>query len=161
MTANMRSTSRAHGFTLIELIVTMSLVAILATLAAPMFTDTLASNRTRAAAYSLVSALSYARSEAVKRNATVSVTPTGATWQDGWEIEIGGNTLSTNQPVQQIALAGPLAGVNYLPTGRLQTPGVVQFTISAPATGYTRCVTIDPGGRPKLARGEHHDGSCA
>lgn len=161
MTMTMRFTSRTHGFTLIEMVVAVSVVAILATLSVPMYTSTVAGNRTRSAAYSLVATLSYARSEAVKRNATVSVSPTGTGWQDGWEVEAGGTTLSTDQPAQQLALAGPLAGVSYLPNGRLATPGIVLFTISATTTGYTRCVTIDPGGRPTLGKGERHDGSCA
>ena len=156
----MRCLSRARGFTIVELIVATSVLAILATLSVPMYANTLASNRTRSAAYSLVAALTFARGEAVMRNATVTVSPTGTGWQDGWEVEAGGVTLSIDKPAPKLALTGPLAGVSYLPNGRLNTPGNVLFTISATTTGYTRCVTIDPGGRPMLGRGERHDASC-
>jgi type IV fimbrial biogenesis protein FimT len=156
----MRSRSRVRGFTLIEIIVATAVLAILASLSVPMYTSTLAGNRTRSAAYSLVGSLTYARSEAVKRNAIVSVAPVGTGWQDGWTVTSGGVTLSLNEPPPALALAGPNAGVSYLPTGRLNIPGNVLFTISAPNTGYTRCVTIDPGGRPSLAKGERNDGSC-
>ena len=152
--------SRARGFTLVEIIVATAVLAILASLSVPMYTTTLAGNRTRSAAYSLVGSLTYARSEAVKRNTTVSVAPVGTGWQDGWTVTSGGNTLSFNEPAPALALAGPNAGVSYLPTGRLNIPGNVLFTISASNTGYTRCVTIDPGGRPSLAKGERNDGSC-
>lgn len=156
----MRSRSCVRGFTLIEIIVATAVLAILATLSVPMYTSTLAGNRTRSAAFSLVGSLTYARSEAVKRNAIVSVAPVGTGWQDGWTVTSGGVTLSLNEPAPALALAGPNAGVSYLPTGRLNIPGNVLFTISAPNTGYTRCVTIDPGGRPSLAKGERNDGSC-
>ena len=91
--------------------------------------------------------------------AAVSVLPMGAGWQDGWEVETGGNTLSKNEPAPHLVLSGPMAGVSYLPNGRLSSPGFVLFTVSA-TTGYTRCVVIDPGGRATLNPGERNDGSC-
>ena len=136
----MRSRSRIRGFTLIEIIVATAVLGILASLSIPMYATTVAGNRARAAAYSLVGSLTYARSEAVKRNATVSVAPVGTGWQDGWTVTSGGVTLAQNEPAPALALAGPNAGVSFLPTGRLAIPGTVLFTISAPSTGSTRCV---------------------
>ncbi|MGD2139735.1 MAG: GspH/FimT family pseudopilin [Burkholderiales bacterium] len=149
----------SRGFTIIELMLAITVLALLITLAVPMYQSITATNRARAAAYSLVASLSLARSEAVKRNATVSVAPLGTGWQDGWQVEFGGNTLSKNEPAPQLVLSGPLAGVSYQPNGRLTTPGFVLFTVSA-TTGYTRCVLIDPGGRATLNPGERNDGSC-
>ena len=51
----MRTIRATRGFTLVELIVALSVLAMLATLAVPMYGDIVAANRTRAAAYSLVS----------------------------------------------------------------------------------------------------------
>ncbi len=156
----MRTIPATRGFTLVELIVALSVLALLATLAIPMYGDIVAANRTRAAAYSLVSALALARSEAVKRNVPVSVLPLAAGWQAGWEVDTGGTKLARNEPAPALTLTGPLSGVSYQPNGRLSTPGMVLFTVSA-ATGYTRCVLIDPGGRASLNPGERNDGSCA
>lgn len=155
----MRTIRLTRGFTLVELIVTVSVLALIATLAIPMYGDIVAANRTRAAAYSLVSDLALARSEAVKRNAAVSVLPFVAGWQAGWEVDFGGTKLARNEPAPALTLTGPLAGVSYQPNGRLSTPGMVLFTVSA-TTGYTRCVLIDPGGRATLNPGERNDGSC-
>jgi len=156
----MRTNPLMRGFTLLELIVAMSVLAIVVSLAIPMYGNIVAGNRTRAAAYSLVSALTLARSEAVKRNAAVSVLPFGAGWQAGWEVDFGGTKLARNEPAPSLNLIGPIAGVSYQPNGRLSTPGMVLFTVSATTTGYTRCVLIDPGGRATLNPGERHDGSC-
>lgn len=61
------------GFTLVELMVTLAVAAILATMAAPSFTALLNSNRLGGAANELVAALQTARMEAVRRNARVLV----------------------------------------------------------------------------------------
>lgn len=155
----MKPKSSLRGFTLIELIVALGVLIILATLSAPMFESVMAGNRTRTAAYALVSSLNYARNEAVKRNDAVSVSANGAGWQAGWEVESGGDVLATNEPAPSLVLSGPMPGVSYQPNGRLSTPGIILFTVAA-ATGYTRCVVIDPGGRATLNPGERNDGSC-
>lgn len=61
------------GFTLIELIVTVSIVAILVSIAAPSFRTMLENNRASAATNEFVSALLLARSEALKRRNNVSI----------------------------------------------------------------------------------------
>ncbi|MFZ5654843.1 MAG: GspH/FimT family pseudopilin [Pseudomonadota bacterium] len=82
---------RAAGFTLIEMMVTLTLLAILIALVAPSFQGVLRDSRAAALANALVGSLMLARSEAVKRNAPVvlcrSNTGTscaGSEWEDGW-----------------------------------------------------------------------------
>jgi len=64
---------RQKGFTLLELIAAITILAILATLLAPGFRDVIRSNRLSSAANSFLSALNLARSEAVKLNAPVMI----------------------------------------------------------------------------------------
>ncbi len=61
------------GFTMIELVVTMAVLAILVALAAPSFESVFNSNRLTANANELLSTLQSARMEAVRRNARVVV----------------------------------------------------------------------------------------
>lgn len=72
-----------HGFTLVELMITLSIAAILLTQAVPSFTAMIANNRITSQINELVTAINMGRSEAAKRNTTVilcgSATPSAAT----------------------------------------------------------------------------------
>jgi len=73
MINNTTSNKYNSGFTLIEMIVTVSIVAILASIAAPNFRALLESNKATVATNEIVSALLLARSEALKRRNNVTV----------------------------------------------------------------------------------------
>lgn len=93
MTLN-TSFRKDSGFTLIELMVTVTIAVILATLAVPSFNDLIQRNRMTSQANDLLSLIQYTRSEAVKRTETVSVVITTAA--DGWQARVddaGGTTL--------------------------------------------------------------------
>lgn len=61
--------ARARGFTIIELMVTVAIAAILLVIAVPSFRNMLATNQLATAANELVGGLSEARMEAIQRNA--------------------------------------------------------------------------------------------
>lgn len=70
------SRSRQAGFTLIELMVTIAVLAIVMAIAIPNFRGLINSNRLTTQANELVATLQYARSEAVRANGRVTVCPT-------------------------------------------------------------------------------------
>lgn len=81
--------NKSSGFTLIELIVTVSIAAILMAMAIPSFVETIKSNRLTTYANEFVAALNMARSEAIKRGVQVTMRRKGATsqvWEEGWDI---------------------------------------------------------------------------
>lgn len=65
--------AQRRGFTLVELLVVIALVAIILALVAPSFTSTLARKRLEGVASELATDIQYARSEAVQRNVPVGV----------------------------------------------------------------------------------------
>ncbi len=77
----MQAARQNSGFTLIELMVTIAVLAILLGIAIPSFQGTLDKRRIIGAAEQIYADLQYARSEAIKRNATVRVSfQTGTNW---------------------------------------------------------------------------------
>lgn len=83
-----------RGFTLIELMITLVVLTILLSWAVPSFRTAIQNNRITAQSNSFLSALSTARSEAVKRGVRVSVCASAdmatcsgaATWETGWIV---------------------------------------------------------------------------
>ncbi|WP_370600723.1 GspH/FimT family pseudopilin [Pseudomonas nitroreducens] len=73
------------GFTLVELMIVVTLLAIFATLAVPSFTSTIERNRLQTQADELKSLLLYARGEAVSQKATI----TAAGSDDVWSVKRG------------------------------------------------------------------------
>lgn len=82
------------GFTLIELIVTLTVVGILTTIAAPSIQKLFADNRLTSQVNDLMGDLSVAKSEAIKRNTTTGVCASttgtsctaGGNWASGWFV---------------------------------------------------------------------------
>jgi len=68
--ARLRARCRACGFTLVELMVTLAIAAILAMIAVPSFRNLILSNRLTTSANAMVDALNTARMGAIKLNAT-------------------------------------------------------------------------------------------
>jgi type IV fimbrial biogenesis protein FimT len=84
------------GLTLIELMVTLAIVAVLATVAAPALRQFITSNRVSGFTMDFIGALNIARSEAVKQGRDAYVcqgTACSGAWTDGWMayVDINGN----------------------------------------------------------------------
>lgn len=74
-----------------ELLVTLAVFAILASLAAPSFSSLVAENRLTSQSNELLGALIFARSEAIKSNESVTVTANNVGWTGGWDVRTASN----------------------------------------------------------------------
>lgn len=89
--ADGRVRTAERGFTLVEMMITIGIAAILLAVASPSFLNVVLGNRLNSSANNLVSSAILARSEAIKRNKQVRmcVSSDGATcatggWEQGW-----------------------------------------------------------------------------
>lgn len=73
--------AKTTGFTLVELMIVVGIVAIMAVLAFPSFSQQIMQDRVVATANQLNSVYKYARSEAVKRDRDIKLVVSGAKWQ--------------------------------------------------------------------------------
>jgi type IV fimbrial biogenesis protein FimT len=147
-----------RGFTLPEAMISILVLCTLGMLAMPMLGNMVMNHRIRSAAFELLSTLNYARSEAIKRNNSVTVAALGPGWESGWRvIEPGGSVMKLRpQLTGGVRIAGP-GSVVYERDGRLPQVGVdAAFDVNvdpAHAGVEARCVRIDLSGRVTSRRG--------
>jgi type IV fimbrial biogenesis protein FimT len=142
----------SRGFTLIELLVVVVVTAILLALAAPSFRQIIQNQRIRAASSDLYASLALARSEAIKRNTNITLSPVGGSWANGWQVShpsVAGAFLEQHSSLQGISIVTTATNVRFLSSGRVDT-GAATFTISGAGASSQRCVSIDLGGRPSV-----------
>ena len=150
------SAPRAAGFTLIEALIVIVILAALAGLAAPSFSNLIRSEAIKTASFDVFSSLALARNEAITRNSTVTVTPNGGNWVQGWEIRdtATGTVIRKQNPfTNNVAISGP-ASVSYTGSGRLSAALASGFSLVDSGSGRTtRCITVDLSGRPIVKAG--------
>ncbi|MBF0437716.1 MAG: GspH/FimT family pseudopilin [Magnetococcales bacterium] len=141
-----------QGFTLVEILLTLGIVAILLSHGIPYMRDAILSQRVKNTASDLQISLNFARSEAIKRNASIDIIPTG-TWNGGWTIQTVAPapilTLKTMDAYSDLTISGPAGNITYLRSGRLSS-AVTSFQVSIAGNSAIamRCVNISINGMP-------------
>jgi type IV fimbrial biogenesis protein FimT len=158
------------GFTAIELMTTVTVMAVIVAVAVPALKESVRTNRLASSANEFVSTLSLARSEAVKRGMRVTIRKTAANWENGWQIftdnpDAKGNygILDGEDTVLHVYGALPtnyiLRGnnnfinyISFLSTGESNQPGsfaICENTIGngRPQRGNSRLIIVNTVGR--------------
>ena len=160
------------GFTILELIMVVVLLVVLISIAGPDLRNLIVATRIKNASFDFFSTLTHARSEAVTRNTTVTITPAStSTWANGWTISCNDATIckdpTTNAPplvirrhdaFDGITISGGPATISFNGMGRVVTANLtdeIKMTIDAPGASAKnkRCIIVSATGRPVTKEG--------
>lgn len=130
---------RIKGFTLIELIITITIAGILMATAVPGMGNLIRNHRLSGQANDLLADLAFARSEAIKRSVTVTVckqnassttpacnTTSTAPWTGGWVVFVDTDNdgqIDTSPAENILRLRSGLEGGNYVTAASTDTSG--------------------------------------
>ena len=139
---------------MVELLITLTIAGILAAAALPSYSSFVANQRIKTSSFEIMSALTLARSEALKRNDNVVISPATGGWGNGWTTITTLNSINITLN-DQAALRGitfvssPASNITYTNSGRLLAV-ITPFELSSSSSTATahRCIRVDLSGRP-------------
>ena len=145
---------RQQGFSLIELMVTVAIVAILVAIGLPSFQSSLRSNRVATSTNELLASFALARSEAVRSPggaaicSTTNGTSCGGDWNDGWMVWIdmdgdGAPTGSDDRVVRYIE-TNPKLLLGMEADGGAAEEILVRFDARGRRIGSPRQIVLQP-----------------
>lgn len=142
-----------RGFTLLELLITLAIVAIVTAVAAPSFSDIIERQRVRSAADNLRSSIELARSEAVKRNSPVTVNRIEDNWNKGWKVQDGTTVLQTFPAQPSLTISNTASSIQFNGNGRSSAAADFSLSPDSGNTANAYCVDISLSGRPRTRKG--------
>ena len=158
----MRHLKAQRGLTLVELMVGLTIGALLLMAAAPFFGDYMRNSRLREAGNMLLGESLFAQSEAIKRNTTVRLSANGATLQVIDRSDINAPVVLRERTLSGEVVA-PAATLDFGSEGR-PTPFGTSGSINLSMTGFAcsddnRCpgLRVDAGGATRLCGNHQHD----
>ncbi len=158
MMTSMNKRKTQGGFTVVEIMVALSVLAILLSLAVPNFSSFSSARQLGTTVFDLHSDLMLARSEALKRNRQVSVEPKGEDWSDGWEVVTEDDEVLSERTAssQMVAVEeGSVDAVTFNGDGRVTgVAGSLEIGLGLSGAGdeHARCIKISATGRPATTK---------
>jgi len=170
------TSSASRGFTLIELMTVIAVMAIGSALAYPAFTGTIRSNRIATSANSVLAAFNLARSEAIRSNRAGGVCPSttgtscdGTDWNVGYlaytDMDSSGSWTTGDTAIRYfegnralsltaVANGGGVSQIGFDRTGRTNQQTVLTLKLADCSTGqpYQRQITLKLAGQARMEK---------
>ncbi len=136
--------ARPLGFTLIEMMITLAIAAVLMMVAVPSFLAFQRNAELTASANTLLAAMNVARSEAMKRNLNVVVVPIDKVWTSGWRVFVDSNRNKAFNDGDTIVATYPALQPYFTVTGTGNADGSTPYVLFN-GSGYARNFDTGPG----------------
>ena len=170
------TSSASRGFTLIELMTVIAVVAIGSALAYPSFSNVIKSNRVATSTNNVIAAFNLARSEAIRSNRGGGVCPStsgtqcdGANWNVGYlaytDMDSSGTFTTGDTAIRYfegntalsltaIANGGGVSQIAFDRTGRTTQETVLTLKLANCSTGqdYQRRITLKRAGQARMQK---------
>jgi len=164
---------KSHGLTLLELLVTLTILSIILITGIPSLTKQISESRTKTATLTLLDAIETTRSTAVFRNQHVLLQSTNKKWHEGWILFVDKNnngsldndeeTLAVNEGLDAVITQSraPMDSyVGFIGTGEGRQVGVggsggflagtIKVCPQAEGGGYS--LVLSKGGRTRVGK---------
>jgi type IV fimbrial biogenesis protein FimT len=139
------------------MMIAITVMAVLIAVAVPSYRDASLGSQLRATANELFGSITLARSEAIKRNAVVTLcasaggeTCDGGAWEQGWIVLQAGDPPIHRQHAARTGfrISAGLSDLSFQPIGAGVTPTTFTVCRATPSVGsQERVVTVDATGR--------------
>ncbi len=143
--------NRYYGFTFIELMTAIAVLAVVISIGIPSFQTLISNNRVSSQVNNFVTSLNLARSEAINRGDSVTVAAAGGGWADGWTITAADGTVLRQQEAfkndSTMTATSGTASIVFNSRGFLDGENLVTFTLCNQDSQYDKQVSVTPGGR--------------
>lgn len=174
--ARMNDGSGQRGFTLFELVIAMTISALLITVAIPSFVTVVRNSNQVGAANEFLSSLHLARDLAITRNARVTVCTSASGeacqdvgWDEGWivfEDSDGNGQVNGDEIIDRAVSEVPVPSITspqfpnaivYRPNGRVMAGAIANNTgeltfCDDRGAEHARVAIIEMSGRPRISR---------
>ncbi len=165
-----------RGVTLIELMITIIVAAVLLAIAVPSFRHAMGSTNLSGIANDLAADVAFARTESAMRHAHVAVASSAGGWAAGWKVQVpSASTAATPPPPEILRTHGAIpktyaisasssaTSLSYRPDGTLEKPATgICLTLKAPADTKNNAsyVKVQPSGSIQQSNGKTAPVGC-
>lgn len=148
-----------NGFSLIELMLVMTIAGILALIGMPAMRDIMLNQEVKTSASDLHLSLLLARSEAIKRSSNV-VVERNSSWGNGWSVKTGTTVLRTRDPLSGLSVECSTDSddsaeicpdsVTFQRSGRPTAYAQYRLFVAGNPGVTMRCITVGISGVPVI-----------